>query len=75
MTGSSDKRLPTCDRRLAEPSAPAKSVASQLPFGEEAAVKNLLEVVASIIADEYIEVAMSNPEVFGEPGSMGGRKR
>ena len=38
---------------------------------DNASVQRLLDVVASIIADEYIQIAKQNPDLFSDNG---GRK-
>ena len=35
---------------------------------DNASIQRLLDVVASIMADEYIQIAKQNPEVFSENG-------
>jgi len=35
---------------------------------DNASVQKLLDVVASIMADEYIEIAKQNPDVFSDNG-------
>ncbi len=35
---------------------------------DNASVQRLLDVVASIIAEEYIQIAKQNPEIFGNNG-------
>ncbi len=35
---------------------------------DNASVQRLLDVVASIMADEYIEIAKQNPDVFSDNG-------
>ena len=35
---------------------------------DNASVQRLLDVVASIMADEYIEIAKQNPEIFRNNG-------
>lgn len=42
-----------------------------LNWSENIPVQNLLDVIVSIIADEYIHVAKENPEIFL---NNGGRK-
>ncbi|MEA3347244.1 MAG: hypothetical protein U9Q21_04055 [Candidatus Auribacterota bacterium] len=33
-------------------------------------VQNLLDVICSILADEYIETVMKNPDVFSKNGGL-----
>lgn len=33
-------------------------------------IQNLLDVIASILADEYIEIVMKNPDVFSKNGGL-----
>ena len=37
-------------------------------WADNPAVQNLLDVVVSIIAEEYIEVARQNPDLFSKNG-------
>ena len=48
-----------------------ESPSSGLNYSDRPAVQKLLDTVASIIADEYIEKAKQNPEIFLE---IGGKK-
>ncbi len=47
-----------------------KSSSSGLNYSDRSAVQKLLETIAIIIAEEYIEKAKQNPEIFLD----GGRK-
>ena len=40
-----------------------------LNWKDHLSVQKLLDVIASIIADEYIQIAKQNPEVFSEIAS------
>lgn len=39
-----------------------------LCWAENTGVQNLLDVVVSIIAEEYIEIAKQNPDIFSNKG-------
>ncbi len=75
MADLSDEHVSVGMRNAAGPGVSQERTPLQAPAFDESAVKRLLEVVASIVADEYIEVAMSNPEVFADPESIGGKNR
>ncbi len=39
-----------------------------LNWGDNPSVQKLLDVVASVIAEEYIQIAKQNPDVFSDNG-------
>ncbi len=39
-----------------------------LSWSDSASVQKLLDVVVSIIADEYIQIAKQNPDLFSDNG-------
>ncbi len=39
-----------------------------LNWGDSPSVQKLLDVVASIIAEEYIQIAKQNPDLFSDNG-------
>ena len=41
-----------------------------LTWIENPEVQNLLDVLVSIIAEEYIEIARQNPEIFSKKGDF-----
>ncbi len=45
-----------------------ESSSSGLNYSDRPAVQKLLDTIASIIADEYIEKAKQNPEIFLDGG-------
>jgi hypothetical protein len=47
------------------PMVPSDDKKGKLDWREDTSVQKLLEVISSIIADEYIEVAKKSPEIFG----------
>lgn len=51
-----------------EESIEIESPSSGLNYSDRPPVQKLLDTIASIIADEYIEKAKQNPEIFLETG-------
>ncbi|MFC1632424.1 hypothetical protein ACFL2I_07715 [Candidatus Omnitrophota bacterium] len=51
------------------PSAARNDVKKTLNWNDSPSVQALLDVVASIIAEEYIQIAKQNPEIFKNGGS------
>ena len=49
--------------------APSNDTKENLNWKDNLSVQKLLDVIASIIADEYIQIAKQNPEVFSEIAS------
>ena len=47
-----------------------KSPAQPINFNwpDNPAVKNLLDVISSILAEEYVQIAKDNPEIFSSQG-------
>jgi len=41
----------------------------RLSWADDPSIQRLLDIVSSIIADEYIKVAKQNPDVFKNGGS------
>jgi len=48
------------------PTVPSNDTKESLNWKDNLSVQKLLDVIASIIADEYIQIAKQNPEVFSE---------
>lgn len=47
---------------------PAQPINFNLP--DNPAVKNLLDIISSILAEEYVKIAKDNPEVFSNQGGQ-----
>ena len=50
------------------PTVPRNDKKEKLTWEDNLEVQKLLDVISSIIADEYIEVAKQNPEIFKTGG-------
>ena len=55
---------------LAEQTKKTKIEQVSLNWFDNPSIQKLLDVVASIIADEYIQIAKQNPEVFSNNGGQ-----
>ena len=47
---------------------PRNDTKENLNWKDNLSVQKLLDVIASIIADEYIQIAKQNPDVFSNSG-------
>ena len=47
-----------------QPNIEAPACPISLKWADNPDIQNLLDIAASIIADEYIEIAKKNPEIF-----------
>jgi len=54
---------------VSAPTIPRNDTKENLNWKDNLSVQKLLDVIASIIADEYIQIAKQNPEVFSEIAS------
>lgn len=45
-------------------------VKTRLNWKDSASVQRLLDVIASIVADEYMQIAKRNPEMFKKGGQQ-----
>ena len=48
--------------------APLNDTKESLSWKDNLSVQKLLDVIASIIADEYIQIAKQNPDAFSNSG-------
>ncbi|HDY69274.1 hypothetical protein LCGC14_2221270 [marine sediment metagenome] len=46
----------------------ATTQATSLSWSDSASIQKLLDVVVSIIAEEYIQIAKQNPDLFSDNG-------
>lgn len=50
----------------ATPEQYEEAYSTSLEYSENPAVKRLLDVIVSILAEEYIQTAKANPEIFSK---------
>ena len=50
------------------PTVPCNDTKENLNWKDNLSVQKLLDVIASIIADEYIQIAKQNPDAFSNNG-------
>lgn len=50
------------------PTVPRNDTKENLNWKDNLSVQKLLDVIASIIADEYIQIAKQNPDAFSNSG-------
>ncbi len=51
---------------LAKDEQPLTEESISLNYSDNAAVKRLLDVIVSILAEDYIQTAKENPEIFSK---------
>ena len=53
-----------------QPDAKTASIATRISFSwqDSPSIKNLLDVISSIIAQEYVLIVKQNPKIFKESG-------
>jgi hypothetical protein len=52
------------------PTIPRNDTKENLNWKDNLSVQKLLDVIASIIADEYIQIAKQNPDTFSNNGGL-----
>ena len=55
---------------IEKPGAKTASIATRISFSwqDSPPIKHLLDVISSIIAQEYVQIAKQNPKIFKESG-------